>query len=95
MTPSSAREGYHVSRTLGALDLLADAPRTVTQVAEALAVHSRTARRLLNRLVYDGYARCIPGRRPTYELTPRFAALAARALDQRVSRAEPAGQGSG
>ncbi|HEY6886345.1 MAG TPA: helix-turn-helix domain-containing protein [Solirubrobacter sp.] len=86
MTPASATEYYCVARTLAALEHLADAPSTVTETADALAIHSRTARRILNRLVQDGYADLTPGARPLYTLTPRFSSLAVRALTQHATR---------
>ena len=86
MINSSATEYFHVTRTLAALDHLADAPRTATQIADALAIHPRTARRLLNRLVHDGWADLTPGARPRYALAPRFSSLAVRALTQHALR---------
>jgi DNA-binding IclR family transcriptional regulator len=79
---SDATEAYHVSRTLGALEQLADGPRSTTQVADALNIHVRTARRTLARLTHDGYAARTNGPRPVYSLTPQFTALADRALRQ-------------
>jgi DNA-binding IclR family transcriptional regulator len=82
----SATEGYFVVRTVGALELLADAPRTTSEIADSLAIHPRTARRMLARLVDEGYVD--PPPRPTfgYTLAPRFARLAARALLQQSTR---------
>jgi DNA-binding IclR family transcriptional regulator len=81
---SNALEAYHVSRTLGALELLADGPRSTTEVADALNIHVRTARRTLARLSHDGYAARSDGPRPVYSLTPQFTALANRALRQQA-----------
>jgi IclR family acetate operon transcriptional repressor len=61
-----------------ALEVLAFGPATVTQIADALDVHSRTARRLLNRMVYDGWLLRHDGGRPTYTPTLRIVALAAQ-----------------
>jgi DNA-binding IclR family transcriptional regulator len=79
----SATEGYFIVRTVSLLELLADSPRTTSEIAELLLIHPRTARRMLARLVEEGYVERPP--RPTfgYSLSPRFATLAARALLQR------------
>jgi DNA-binding IclR family transcriptional regulator len=74
---SAPVEGYFVARTVRALELLAFAPRTATQVAEHLRVHPRTARRLLDRLVDEQYLTRDHAR---YMLTTRLYALAAQAL---------------
>ena len=50
----SAIEAYFVTRTVRALELLAEAPRSTTQLADALLIHPRTARRMLARLVDTG-----------------------------------------
>jgi DNA-binding IclR family transcriptional regulator len=74
--------GYATARALGALELLAFAPRTAPEVAAALAIHPRTARRLLGKLGDEQYATRLPadGRRGyRYRLTPRLLALAAQA----------------
>jgi DNA-binding IclR family transcriptional regulator len=76
----SASEAYFVMRTVAALELLADAPRSTSEIADALLIHPRTARRMLARLVDTGYVRCQPGRRPLYSVTERFEALANGAL---------------
>jgi len=53
-------------------------PSSAPQVAAALKVHPRTARRLLNRLVEDGWLRRSDGRKPLYAPTMRIVALAAQ-----------------
>ena len=53
-------------------------PSTATQVAAELQVHPRTARRLLNRMVHDGWLTRRDGARPTYTPTMRIVALAAQ-----------------
>ena len=53
------------------------------QVAAELQVHPRTARRLLNRMVHDGWLMRRDGARPTYTPTMRIVALAAQ-LAQRA-----------
>jgi DNA-binding IclR family transcriptional regulator len=62
--------------------VLAFAPRSAPQVAAALQVHPRTARRLLNRLVYDGWLRRTEGARPMYAPTMRVVALAAQLTER-------------
>lgn len=81
----SATEGYFVTRTLGALELLADAPRSSTQIAAALGIHVRTARRMLGRLADEGYVHRSSGPWPVYALTPRFSGLAGRAIRQHAT----------
>jgi DNA-binding IclR family transcriptional regulator len=66
-----------------ALEVLAFGPSTATQVAGELQVHPRTARRLLNRMVHDGWLVRRDGPRPTYTPTMRIVALAAQ-LAQRA-----------
>jgi DNA-binding IclR family transcriptional regulator len=79
----SATEAFFASRAMQALEVLAFGPATVTQVAGELQVHSRTARRLLNRMVHDGWLVRKDGPRPTYSPTMRIVALAAQ-LAQRA-----------
>jgi DNA-binding IclR family transcriptional regulator len=79
----SATEGYFASRAMQALEVLAFGPSTATQVANELKVHPRTARRLLNRMVHDGWLIRRDGARPTYTPTMRIVALAAQ-LAQRA-----------
>ena len=79
----SAAEGYFVTRTVRALELLAaTSPRSPSEHAELVAIHERTARRMLARLVDAGYVVRSRGPRAVYALTPRFCELAARALRQ-------------
>jgi DNA-binding IclR family transcriptional regulator len=73
-----------VARTMQALELLADGPRSMTEIADALMITPRTARRMLSRLVDEGYVAHRPHARPAYTLAPRFVTLAHRAI-QRVS----------
>jgi IclR family acetate operon transcriptional repressor len=79
----SATEAFFASRAMQALEVLAFGPSTATRVAEELQVHPRTARRLLNRMVYDGWLIRRDGPRPTYTPTLRIVALAAQ-LAQRA-----------
>jgi DNA-binding IclR family transcriptional regulator len=74
----SATEAFFASRSMQALEVLAFGPATATQVANELQVHQRTARRLLNRMVYDGWLTRRDGPRPTYTPTLRIVALAAQ-----------------
>lgn len=97
---SAATEGYNIARTLATLEVLAGGPCSTPQVADALSIHVRTARRMLSRLVYDGYAEFSGQPRPKYSLSPRFAALARRALQEQARRQDaetspPAGATSG
>jgi IclR family KDG regulon transcriptional repressor len=72
----------HVRRTLRALELLADGPQTQADVARELAVHRRTARRLLARLVDEGYAEpAAGGRHVAYCATSRLAMIGRQVAD--------------
>jgi DNA-binding IclR family transcriptional regulator len=74
----SATEAFFASRSMQALEVLAFGPSTASQVAAELQVHPRTARRLLNRMVTDGWLTRRDGPRPTYTPTMRIVALAAQ-----------------
>lgn len=76
-------EAFFASRAMQALEVLAFGPATTSQVAAELQVHQRTARRLLNRMVSDGWLVRREGPRPTYTPTLRIVALAAQ-LAQRA-----------
>jgi IclR family transcriptional regulator, KDG regulon repressor len=80
----SAPEAWHVTRTLRAMELLAVRPRSAPELAEALGVHVRTARRVLKRLDSEGYVALTDDRRRRYRPTMRVVALAG----QVVQRAE-------
>jgi hypothetical protein len=82
MTPGS-QAGYTVMRAVQTLDLLARGPITARELAEALNVHARTARRILQRLEVDGYA-AKPTNRGAFEPT-----AALRSLGQRLARSAP------
>jgi DNA-binding IclR family transcriptional regulator len=72
----------HVRRTLRALELLAAGPQTQADIARDLAVHRRTARRLLARIVEEGYA--TPSERSrhiAYRATSRLAVLGRQAAE--------------
>jgi DNA-binding IclR family transcriptional regulator len=78
----TAPEGFFVTRTLRAIEVLAFQPASAPQVAGALQVHPRTARRLLNRLVADGWLTRSDERRRVYAPTLRIVALAAQLADR-------------
>jgi DNA-binding IclR family transcriptional regulator len=65
-----------------ALEVLSFEPASAPQVAQALQVHPRTARRLLNRLRADGWLQRIDGPRPVYMPTMRIVALAAQLAER-------------
>lgn|GEM_PF-2280109 len=75
-------EALFVSRTMAAMELLAFEPLTASELASALQVHPRTARRLLARLVEDGWVERSDGRRRTFAPTLRLVALAAQLADR-------------
>jgi DNA-binding IclR family transcriptional regulator len=75
-------DSFFVVRTMQALEVLAFQPSTAPQVAEALRVDARTARRLLNRLADEGWLVRSDGRVRTYTLSLRLVALAAHFLER-------------
>jgi DNA-binding MarR family transcriptional regulator len=77
---SAETEAYNVSRTLQVLEMLAERPRSVNRIAEAIGVHPRTARRILKRLAHDGYATREDHVHGRYLLGPRFRELALNAV---------------
>lgn len=75
-------QAWHVGRTMRLLELLAFAPLSAPQLATALDAHPRTIRRVLARLVEDGYVEhSLDGRR-VYEPTLRLVALAAQVVER-------------
>jgi DNA-binding IclR family transcriptional regulator len=72
-------EGYFVARTMRAVELLAFGPVSAPELAAVLQVHPRTARRLLGRLLDEGYVTRRAGAR-RYHLSLRLAAVAAQAI---------------
>jgi len=87
----SARESWHVARTLRALETLAMGPHSAIEVADALLIHPRTARRLLDRLVAEGYVRRSPDPPRKYTSTLRLVAVAGQVVQNTevVEAAEP------
>jgi DNA-binding IclR family transcriptional regulator len=80
-------------RTLRAIEVLAFNASTASELAEALLVHPRVARRLLSQLQRDGWLSYTKGPdERVYAPTLRFVALAAqiRARAPLVTMAEPA-----
>jgi DNA-binding IclR family transcriptional regulator len=77
---SESNGGYFVSRTVEALEVLSVAPSSAAQLARALQIHPRTARRMLARLVEEGYVVKRDERRGRYELTMHLVAVAGQAL---------------
>ena len=78
----SAPEAWHVTRTLRAMELLAVRPRSAPELADALGVHVRTARRVLKRLDSEGYVMLSDDRRRRYRPTMRVVALAAQVVER-------------
>ena len=85
------RESVSVGWTMQALELLAFQPLSAPQVAAALDVHPRTARRLLNRLRADGYLTRTDDSRRLYAPTLRLVSLAGQiaARNRLVTLAPP------
>ena len=72
----------HVTRTLRALELFAIGPWTQAELARELAVHRRTARRLIARLEEEGYVEAAKvGRQVSYSATPRLIVLGRQVAD--------------
>jgi DNA-binding IclR family transcriptional regulator len=78
----SAPEAWHVTRTLRAMELLAVRPRSAPELADALGVHVRTARRILKRLESEGYVILSDDRRRRYRPTMRVVALAGQVVER-------------
>jgi DNA-binding IclR family transcriptional regulator len=78
----SSVESAHVVRTLRVLEALAERSPTASDLATELEVHPRTIRRLLARLVDEGYATPVPGQRGTHAATLKLVALAGHVLDR-------------
>jgi DNA-binding IclR family transcriptional regulator len=75
-------ESLFAARTMQALELLALQPLSAPQVAEALQVHPRTARRLLTRLADEGWLARSEDARRVYAPTLRIVALAGQVLQR-------------
>lgn len=96
----SPTEAYFVTRTVRALELLASGPLTAPKLAEAMQIHPRTARRMLNRLADEGYVARLDESRHRYVLTMRLVALAGQWLhhsenpDRVIAAAPPEAPGS-
>jgi IclR family transcriptional regulator, KDG regulon repressor len=84
------RESWHVARTLRALELLALGPHSALEAADALMIHPRTARRLLDRLVDEGYLRRTHDPPRRYTSTLRLVAVAGQVV-QNAEVVEAAG----
>jgi IclR family transcriptional regulator, acetate operon repressor len=79
---SSGKEAWHVVRTLRSLELLALRPRSAPELADALGVHVRTARRILKRLEGEGYVALGSDRRRRSRSTMRVVALAGQVVER-------------
>jgi DNA-binding IclR family transcriptional regulator len=75
-------DSFFVTRTLQAIEILAFQPSSAPQIADALSVDARTARRMLNRLADDGWVVRIDGRVRTYTLSLRVVALASHFVER-------------
>jgi IclR family transcriptional regulator, acetate operon repressor len=71
-----------IARTLRTLELLAFHELSPPQLAAALQMHVRTARRVLAALVTEGYAAHMAGSRSRYRATFRLAALGRQLVAQ-------------
>lgn len=75
-------ESWFVTRTMRALEVLTFEPMSAPQLADALAIHPRTARRLLNRLFEEGYLSRTDDARRLYSPTMRIVALAGQVVER-------------
>ena len=82
-------EAWYAARAMQALEVLAFQPLSAPQLAAALQVHPRTARRLLNRLRDEGWLTRSDDARRLYAPTMRIVALAGQIV-QRARIAERA-----
>jgi IclR family transcriptional regulator, acetate operon repressor len=76
-----APEALYVARTVQALELLALQELSARQVAAALQVDERTARRLLRRLQQEGWVTRTRDSRRLYAPTMRIVAVAGQVVD--------------
>jgi DNA-binding IclR family transcriptional regulator len=74
-------DAWHVARTMRALEMLSQSPLSAPQLAVAVDSHTRTMRRVLERLVGEGYLRRSGDARRVYQPTMRLVALAAQVLE--------------
>lgn len=74
-------EAYFVTRTVRALEVLAFRPVSAPELAQALQIHPRTARRMLRRLVEEEYATLATDHRRRYSATMRLVALAGQLIE--------------
>src|SRR5215213_10075825 len=81
-SPALHTEGYHVVRTLRAMEWLALAPRSAPELADGLGVHVRTARRILRRLEAEGYVLLSEDCRRLYKPTMRIVGLAGQVVER-------------
>jgi DNA-binding IclR family transcriptional regulator len=75
-------DSFFAVRTMQALEVLAFQSSTAPQVADALRIDTRTARRLLNRLAADGWVVRTEGRVRTYTLSLRLVGLASHFVER-------------
>lgn len=75
-------EQWNVGQSLRVLELLTFGPLSAPQLADAVDSHPRTVRRVLDRLVADGWATRTDDRRRLYSPTLRLAALTAQMIDR-------------
>lgn len=76
-----AGDAWHVARTMRALEMLALSPLSAPQLAATIDTHPRTMRRVLERLVVEGYVQRSGDTRRIYQPTMRLVALAAQVLE--------------
>jgi len=72
--------GYQTANTMTTLELLAEAPRSVPELADHLKLSPPAARRIMRRLAHDQYVERVPDDpiRQRYRVSARGRALGAQ-----------------
>lgn len=94
-SPPPPAMGYQTANTMTTLELLAEAPRSVPELADQVNISVPAARRIMRRLAHDQYVERVPGDpiRRRYRVSTRGRALGARLVnaEQAVTPHRPAG----
>lgn len=73
---------WHVVRTLRAIEILSLKAHSAPELAGALGIHARTARRMLKSLESEGYVQLDHGQRRRWSLTFRVVAVAGQVVQR-------------
>jgi DNA-binding IclR family transcriptional regulator len=82
--------GYQTANTMSTLELMAEAPRSVPELADHLKLSAPSARRIMRRLAHEQYVERVPDdpTRRRYRVAARGRALGAQ-LAQAEQTVEP------